>query len=191
MKPAKWEEIFYIMFFLSTILWIIGIIIAVILDNHIIGSIGFAIFFTGVAISVFYRSLYIPFKSRKHPYTENLEEIKQLERSLEKNEIKLTIANLSHDRGRNAYEIAWMLEKNLHIELHIKKGSQAGKIKSSILYSKIDEILGVDTQDSWKPFLIEDFYQSTSTIIGEIIVIILCLLTSFVIILVSLADITI
>lgn len=158
MKLNKSEKILVLIIsvtFLATIIWIF---LAFILNNHILSYMGLLIFLWGSAISILFNGIYLPFILKRHPYVENPEEIKDLKEFLGTEEVKKIIKNLYHNRGRNVYEIAWMLEKNLNIELHVKKGLQAGEIKSGSLYLRIDHILGVNTQDFWKS-TISYYYQ--------------------------------
>lgn len=158
MKLNGSERILVLMINISFIAMIINLICAFILNNYILGYIAFIILLSGFFISFFFIGLYLPYSLRKHPYIENPEEIKDLKELLENKDVKKIIKNLYYDHNRNVYEIGWMIEKNLNVKLHIKKGLQAGEIKSESLYLKIDEILGVNTQDFWKS-TISYYYQ--------------------------------
>ncbi|MFX1295647.1 MAG: hypothetical protein ACFFD2_12450 [Promethearchaeota archaeon] len=158
MKLNRSEKLIVLIINISFIAMIIVLICAFIMDNYILGYVSFIILFSGFFIGLFFNGLYLPYSLTKHPYIENLEEVKELKQNLEKEDVKKIIRNLFYDHNRNVYEIGWMIEKNLNIKLHIEKGLQAGEIKSVSLYLKIDEILGTNTQEFWKS-IIRYYYQ--------------------------------
>ncbi len=149
---------------------IIGIFSAYLLNKPIISYIAFIIFFSGLEISIFFNGIYFPIKIKKHPYIENPEEIKKLKVALETEKIKKIINALYQNHGRNVYEIAWMIEKNLNIELHIRKGLRAGEIKSGELYKKIDKILGINTRDFWDSTIRHYYEKPISHYIRDIFI---------------------
>ena len=171
MKLTRSDKLATYPILITSIIGVILLFLSGLLSIPILVNFSFSVFFIGLAITFFFIGIYNPLKLNKHPYIERPEDIQLLLGTLESEQVKKTIKTLYHDRGRSVIDIAWMLEKYLNIELHIKKGIRSGEIKSEVLYKKIDEILGINTSQLWRISIEPVYYIPTIFKIGVILII--------------------